>query len=127
TSIKNSLPDRFVMDFAISKYSDDSVYVVLGGFGTSHVYLTPDGGNTWQSIGAGLPDVPFNAILIDPVNPRTIYAGSDFGVFVSPDRGQTWIDYSTGLWDVTMIYDLQVDANNKLIAATHGKGVFRSD
>lgn len=126
-SIKGTLPDRFVTDFAISQNSDDSVYVVLGGFGTSHVYLTPDGGTTWLSRGAGLPDVPFNAILIDPVNPRTIYAGCDFGVYVSPDRGQNWIAYSTGLWDATMIMDLQVDANNKLIAATHGKGVFRSD
>lgn len=127
TSIKGSLPDRFVMDFAISRFNDDSVYVVLGGFGTSHVYLTPDGGTTWISRSAGLPDVPFNAILIDPVNPQTIYAGSDFGVYVSPDRGATWYDYSTGFYDATLIMDLQVDANNKLIAATHGKGVFRSD
>lgn len=127
TSIKGSLPDRFVMDIAISKNNDDSVYVVLGGFGTSHVYLTPDGGTTWLSRGAGLPDVPFNAILIDPVNQGTIYAGSDFGVYVSPDRGITWYDYNTGFYDATLVMDLQVDANNKLIAATHGKGVFRSD
>ena len=127
TSIKGSLPDRFVMDFAISKYSDDSVYIVLGGFGSSHVYLTPDGGTTWLSRGAGLPDVPFNAIIIDPVNPKTIYAGCDFGVYVSPDRGTTWYDYNSGFNDATLIMDLQIDANNKLIAATHGKGVFRSD
>lgn len=127
TSIKGTLPDRFVMDIAISQYNDDSVYIVLGGFGTSHVYLTPDGGTTWTSIGAGLPDVPFNAIVIDPVNPQTIYAGCDFGVYVSPDRGQTWLDYNGGFWDATLVMDLQIDANNKLIAATHGKGVFRSD
>lgn len=127
TSIKGSLPDRFVMDIAVSRNNDDSVYVVLGGFGTSHVYLTPDGGTTWLSRGAGLPDVPFNAILIDPINQGTIYAGSDFGVYVSPDRGITWYDYNTGFYDATLVMDLQIDANNKLIAATHGKGVFRSD
>jgi photosystem II stability/assembly factor-like uncharacterized protein len=127
TSIKGTLPDRFVMDFAISKFNDDSVYVVLGGFGTSHVYLTPDGGNTWLSRGAGLPDVPFNAIVIDPINPQIIYAGSDIGVYVSPDRGLTWQDYNNGFWDVVQVYDLQISADNKLIAATHGKGVFKSD
>jgi hypothetical protein len=127
SSIKGTLPDRFVMDFAISSNNDDSVYVVLGGFGTSHIYLTPDGGATWISRGAGLPDVPFNAIVIDPVNEGTIYAGCDFGVYVSPDRGQTWIDYNTGFWDATLVMDLQIDANDKLIAATHGKGVFRGD
>jgi hypothetical protein len=127
SSIKGTLPDRFVMDFAISSNNDDSVYVVLGGFGTSHVYLTPNGGTTWLSRGAGLPDVPFNAIVIDPVNQSTIYAGCDFGVYVSTDRGLTWIDFNTGFWDATLIMDLQIDANNKLIAATHGKGIFRSD
>lgn len=127
SSIKGTLPDRFVMDFAISNNNDDSVYIVLGGFGTSHVYLTPDGGTTWISRGAGLPDVPFNAIVIDPVDPKIIYAGCDFGVYVSPDRGLTWYDYNNGFWDATLVMDLQIDANNKLIAATHGKGVFRSD
>lgn len=126
-SIKGTLPDRFIMDMAISENSDDSVYVVLGGFGTSHVYLTPDGGTTWISRGSGLPDVPFNAILIDPTNPNIIYAGCDFGVYVSHNRGINWYDYNTGFYDATLVMDLQVDANNKLIAATHGKGVFRSD
>lgn len=126
-SIKGTLPDRFVMDFAISDNNDDSVYVVLGGFGTSHVYLTPDGGATWISRGAGLPDVPFNAIVIDPTNESVIYAGCDFGVYVSPDRGQTWTDYNTGFWDATLVMDLQISSDNKLIAATHGKGVFRGN
>ncbi len=127
SSIKGTLPDRFVMDIAVSANNDDSVYVALGGFGTSHIYLTPDGGTTWISRGAGLPDVPFNAILIDPVNPSVIYAGCDFGVYVSPDRGATWLDYNGGFWDATLVMDLQADANNDIIAATHGKGVFRGN
>ncbi|MDX1954665.1 MAG: hypothetical protein SFU20_03975 [Chitinophagaceae bacterium] len=127
TSIKGTLPNRFVNDFAISAVNDDSVYVAIGGFGTTHIYLTPDGGATWQARGTGLPDVPFNAVLIDPTNPSVIYAGCDFGVYVSPDRGATWTDYNNGFWDATQIFDLQVDANNKLIGVTHGKGIFRSD
>lgn len=127
SSIKGTLPDRFVMDFAISPTNDDSVFVVLGGFGTSHVYVTGNGGTTWTPMGAGLPDVPFNAIVFDPLNPKVIYAGCDFGVYVSPDRGQNWVDYNTGFWDATLVMDLQIDANNKLLAATHGKGVFRGD
>ncbi|MBI2731648.1 MAG: hypothetical protein HYX40_13035 [Sphingobacteriales bacterium] len=126
-SIKGTLPDRFVMDFAISPTNDDSVFVVLGGFGTSHIYVTGNGGDNWTSIGTGLPDIPFNAILIDPVDPQILYAGCDFGVYVSPDRGNTWIDYNNGFWDATLVMDLQATADNKIIAATHGKGVFKSD
>jgi hypothetical protein len=127
TSIKGTLPDRFVMDFAISPTNDDSVFIVLGGFGSSHVYVTGDGGGSWTDVGTGLPDVPFNAIIFDPTNSNIVYAGCDLGVYVSPDRGLTWIDYNSGFWDATLVMDLQVDANNKLIAATHGKGVFRSE
>lgn len=127
TSIKGTLPDRFVMDFAISPTNDDSVFIALGGFGTSHIYVTGNGGTTWTARGAGLPDVPFNALVFDPLNPKVIYAGCDFGVYVSPDRGQTWVDFNNGFWDATLVMDLQISADNKLIAATHGKGVFRSD
>jgi len=125
TSIKGTLPDRFVMDFAISSTNDDSVFVVLGGFGTSHVYVTGNGGSTWTSIGSGLPDVPFNAILIDPLDPRVLYAGCDLGIYVSPNRGQNWYDFNNGLWDATQVFDLQMTADNQLVAATHGKGIFR--
>lgn len=127
TSIKNTLPDRFVMDFAISPSNDDSVWIVLGGFGTSHVYVSGNGGATWTNRGVGLPDVPHNAIMIDPRDPSIIYVGNDVGVYVSSNRGLTWSDYNFGLWDATLVMDLVPTSNNKIVAATHGKGVFISD
>jgi photosystem II stability/assembly factor-like uncharacterized protein len=130
-SAPNNLPDRYVMDFAINPANDDSVWVVVGGFGTPHVYLTPDGGNTWISkdpgpSGGGLPDVPTNAIMFDPNNPEIIYIGNDLGVYLSPDGGATWQDFNGGLWDATLVVDLVPAPNNKIRAATHGKGMFES-
>lgn len=126
-NIKNNLPDRFVLDFAFSPTNDDSVFITLGGFGTKHIYVTGNGGASWQPAGNGLPDVPFNAIVFDPVNPQVLYAGCDLGVFVSNNRGQTWLDFNNGFWDATQVYDLQISADNKLLCATHGKGVFKTD
>lgn len=126
-NITGTLPDRFVTDFAISSTNDEMVYITLGGFGNTHVYLTTDGGATWVPRGSGLPDIPFNAIVIDPLNANILYAGCDFGVYVSPDGGVNWYDFSNGMSDATMVYDLQISFNNKLIAATHGKGILRSD
>ena len=125
-SIKNGLPDRFVMDIAINPNHDDSVWIVLGGFGSSHVYLSADGGGTWADRGIGLPDVPTNAILLDPANPSVVYIGNDLGVFVSPDIGATWYDFNGSLWDATLVMDLAVTSDNRLVAATHGKGAFYS-
>lgn len=126
-SIKNNLPNRFVNDIAISAGDDDSVFVVLGGYGTSHVYVTGNGGANWVDRGIGLPDVPFNAILIDQLDPNIIYAGCDLGVYVSNNRGQTWFDFNGGFQDATQVFDLQVAADNRIVAATHGKGVWISN
>lgn len=127
TTVKNNLPDRFVMDFAISQNDDDSVFVALGGYGTSHVYVTGNGGATWVNRGIGLPDVPFNAILIDPIDHNVIYAGCDLGVYVSDNRGLTWYDFNAGFQDATQIFDLQATADNRIVAATHGKGIWISN
>ena len=127
TDITGSLPNRFVTDIAISTVNDDSLYVTLGGFGSGHVYLSPDGGTTWLNRSSGLPDVPFNAIMIDPIRKNLIYAASDFGVYVSNNKGVNWYSFSTGFYEGTLVMDLQATADNKIVAATHGKGAFRSD
>ena len=127
TNIKGSLPDRFILDIAISPNNDDSLWIVLGGFGSSHVYVSGNGGTTWVNKGVGLPDVPTNAILLDPLNPSVIYVGNDLGVYMSPDRGNSWYDYNRGLWDATQVMDLALTRDRKIVAATHGKGAFISD
>lgn len=126
-NVKNNLPDRFVMDFAINPRNHDSVWIVLGGYGTSHVYLSADGGNSWINKGLNLPDVPHNAIMLDPRNPKYVYVGNDLGIYVSPDYGVTWYDFNNGLWDATLVMDLVATSNGKVVAATHGKGAFISD
>jgi hypothetical protein len=127
TTATGSLPDRLFTDITISPTNDDSVFVTLGGFGTTHVYVTGNGGNTWTPRGSGLPDVPFNCILIDSANANILYAGCDLGVYVSPDRGANWYDYNNGFWDATYVMDLVYAPGNKLRAVTHGKGIFETD
>ncbi len=125
-TVSSSLPDRVVTDFAVSPTNDDSVFVTLSGFGTTHIYVTSNGGSTWDPRGSGLPDVPFNTILIDPSNPQILYAGCDFGIYVSPDRGANWYDFNNNFWDATLVMDLAITPGNKIRAATHGKGIFET-
>lgn len=138
TSIMNNLPNRYVLDIYVSPTNADSVWVTLGGFGTAHVYVTANAGASPASnvvwtpkdggpSGNGLPDVPTNAIIHDPVNPSVLYVGNDLGVYVTSNNGVSWQDFTNGLWDATMVFDLRITANSKLLAATHGKGAFISD
>jgi hypothetical protein len=127
TTATANLPDRIFTDVTISPTNDDSVFVTLGGFGSTHIYVTGDGGVTWTPRGSGLPDVPFNCILIDSTNANILYAGCDLGVYVSPDRGVNWYDYNTGFWDATYVMDLVLAPGNKIRAVTHGKGIFETN
>jgi len=123
-------PNRYIMDIAIHPTNSNIVWVALGGFGSGHIYQSADGGSTWtDKSGSGataLPDVPTNAVMIDPTNSNIIYAGNDLGVYVSPNAGANWYDFNGNLWDATQIVDLVPVPGSKIRAATHGKGLFES-
>jgi hypothetical protein len=91
----------------------------------SHVFRSMNGGLTWEDIGGGLPDVPTNAIAVDPVDHRILYVGNDLGVWASTDYGSTWNVFCEGLPEAVMVIDLSISDSNRLLrAATHGNGVY---
>ncbi|MBP7185104.1 MAG: hypothetical protein KBA06_06320, partial [Saprospiraceae bacterium] len=121
------LPDRVAMDIAIHPETDDIAYIVFGGFGTQHLYKTENQGQTWQTIGQGLPDVPTYSVLIDPLYPNIIYVGNEIGVFASIDEGNTFTKYDGYTPDALLAMDLTITADRKLRLATYGNGVWDAD
>ena len=100
----------------------------MSGFGSGHVFKTEDYGASWEDISAELPDVPTNAVIVDPLFSDNIYVGNDLGVFASVDGGLNWETYQEGLFDAVMVFDLTISpTNRKLRAATHGNGAFQRD
>jgi hypothetical protein len=106
-------------------------YVTFGGYTVptgQHVWKTTNlaaGAAAWFPAGNGIPDVPVNALAIDPSSPTKLYAGTDIGVYVSVDGGANWAPYNTGLPRVA-VFDLSFfnGATRVLRAATHGRGVW---
>src|SRR5689334_12771437 len=84
--------------------------------------------NLKGSPGNELPNVPVNAILVDPQNPsKVFYVASDLGVFMTKDGGVTWGDATSplGLPNV-QVNDLKfVPGTDYLAAATFGRGIWR--
>jgi photosystem II stability/assembly factor-like uncharacterized protein len=129
------LPVRAVNDIVVDPLDARTAYVAYSGFdsggsGTGHVFRTTDGGQTWQDISAGLPDLPVNTLLIDPdsvaaATPRAIYAGTDIGVYrITLDGAGTWEPFGTGL-PVVVVNRLSYNRTTRqLFAATYGRGMW---
>lgn len=74
------------------------------------LYRSQDGGESWQRVRAGCfpPGIPEEAqcmgnhsgitsLAASPLDPDTVYAGTDFGLYRSNDGGKTWEQFNAGL------------------------------
>jgi photosystem II stability/assembly factor-like uncharacterized protein len=111
------------------------VYVTFSGFdsaaGAGHVFRSGDGGGSWQRIDnldpagvAVLPDIPANAIEVDPAVADRLFVATDVGIFRTDDGGQQWEPFDQGL-PSCIVSDLIWHPGDVLYAATFGRGVYR--
>ena len=144
-SIANStvLPARAVTQVAVDPTTATTAYVTFSGFGScnnsvvvcdakGHVFKTINGtagaATTWVNISGNLPDIPVNAIVIDPADAthNTLYVGTDIGGFFTTTGGTTWSPLgAAGSLPNAQILSLTLhNASRTLRAATHGRGVW---
>jgi photosystem II stability/assembly factor-like uncharacterized protein len=131
------IPDRYITDIAINPNNSNQVVVTTGGYNADNVWYTPDAGQTWENISGtapnNLPSIQVNTIRFHPSNSNWIYVGTDIGVFASQDKGQNWSvitnsnagNGSEGPVN-TEVSELFWQGNEFLIAATHGRGMYRT-
>ncbi|MCC6888619.1 MAG: FG-GAP repeat protein, partial [Hyphomicrobiales bacterium] len=127
TAASTGLPARTPTYVVVHPTDANTAFATFSGFGSGHVYKTTNGGASWSSISGNLPDSPANAIVLDPAAPTTeIFVGTDLGVYRTHDGGATWTVFNTGLPNVPVL-DLKYNpATGLLVAATHGRGVFKA-
>lgn len=124
------MPLRYIGRIAIDPSDPNIAYVCYGGFGLAagqHVWKTTNlmtGTPTWTASGNGLPDVPVNAMAIDPAQPARLFVGTDVGVYQSTDGGANWAPWTTGMPVVT-VFDMKIQSSARILrVATHGRGMF---
>jgi len=114
-----------------SQHTEGTVYVAQRGREdddfTPYLYKSIDYGGTFTSIAGNIPAGSVNVIREDPIDPNTLYVGTDFGVFVSVDGGRTWRVLGGNLPSV-QVSDLQYHARDRLIIiSTYGRGLWAMD
>ncbi len=125
TNVTVGLPNKTLSSVYIHPDSSNIAFITFLGFGGSKVYKTTNNGANWFSISGNLPDSPVTDFLIYPDNPGRIYfTSTDIGVFVTTNGGGSWEELYNGLPNTVIRHLDYSKISKKLIAGTHGRGVY---
>ncbi|HEU4523985.1 MAG TPA: hypothetical protein VFR62_03135 [Gemmatimonadales bacterium] len=86
-----------VSDILVDPNNANRIWVTYRTVGGGRVYRSDDGGTTWTDRTAGLPNLPINAIEVDPWNGNRAWVAADLGVYQTWDGGASWTDFSSAL------------------------------
>lgn len=138
------LPNRPVqgvtLDPSVSAANTPVGYAALSGFNANSLTATAVPGHifqvtctatcasfTWLDKSGNLPDIPANAVIVNPNYPQQVFAGTDFGLYYTNNitvASPVWYRFEAGLPHV-MIWDLQIDRGSTAISVwTRGRGAF---
>jgi len=126
----NLRPNAIAVDFT----NASRAIAAMGGSAGAGIYLTTDGGATWNSIsGSGtgaIPNAPLTGVVIDPSNANVLYVSSSIGVFKGTLAGTTWtwVPFDEGIPDGLDVNEISVNrANFTLSIASFGHGTYQRD
>ena len=131
------LPNRPIQDVAISPQNALVGYAAVGGFNENttktpgHVFqltcTTFCNTYTWVNKSGNLPNIPANAIAVNPNVPKQVFVGTDWGLYYTNDitaTTPTWLHYQDGLPN-TMIWSFSIDRGATTLAVfTRSRGAW---
>jgi photosystem II stability/assembly factor-like uncharacterized protein/PKD repeat protein len=96
------------------------------------VYKSIDRGATWTNISGTLPAIYTNCLVYDKNSSEGIYVGNETAIYYKDASLSDWIPFSSGLpvvdvRELEIYYDASVPSNNRIKAATYGRGLWASD
>ena len=94
---------------------------------TTQVYRTTDYGKSWTNLATPEIDGYAHVIRQDPVEPRLLYLGTEFGLWITLDGGRAWMKWTHGFPTVA-VRDLVVERKeHDLVIGTHGRAAWVID
>lgn len=122
----------YVARLAASQHDASTVYAAFdnhkqGDF-TPYLLKSTDAGKTWVAVTGDLPvRGSVLAFAEDHVDPKLLFAGTEFGLYFSQDGGQHWHRLKSGLPTIA-VRDLCIQQPmNDLLVGTFGRGFYILD
>jgi hypothetical protein len=98
------------------------IYAAVSGFGSGHVWEGGIGKKSWLDISDGLPDLPVNALVVDPLAADTLWAATDVGVYFRQGE-RRWTPLRAGMPPVA-VQTLATAPGGAIQAGTYGRSAF---
>lgn len=124
------LPARFISGISIDPANKNHVYISYSGYSAyrpgGHVYeVTWNPNNqsgTKKNLNYDIGDQPVTDVVYSPTT-EALFASTDFGVLTLPSGAHSWV--ATQGMPPVAVYGLTLSpSTNKLLAATHGRGIW---
>jgi hypothetical protein len=130
----SNFPPRNLNRLAVDPNDPNTVVAVFGGFNVQtpdapgHVFVSRDGGGSWEDITFALPDAPLSSVVIDVREQYAgVYVGGALGVWVLQQGSNDWLPYGTGM-PYALVSSLKLNPNTGVMAAgTYGRSVWIMD
>ena len=109
-------------------HPDSSNVIYAGTFqGAGTIYKSTDSGATWTAMNTGIAGNNIFEVVIDPLQPNTLFAATQTGgVFVSRNGGGNWDQVNTGLGRLD-VRALVIDpVNPATLYASGASGIFKT-
>jgi photosystem II stability/assembly factor-like uncharacterized protein len=127
------VPDTtYVSCLTASAHDADTVYAAFenhqNGDFKPYLFRSSDRGKSWTAITGDLPQRGSSwSIAEDPVDPKLLFAGTEYGLFFTQNGGGRWIQLK-GKMPVIAVRDLSIQKRkNDLAIATFGRGFYILD
>ncbi len=116
-----------ITSIEVNNSNSDIIYVTTSG-SSGQVLKSVDGGYNFTNISNGLPSVTKNSIKHQDLHSKNpLFLGTSLGVYRYDDETLTWALFNNDLPNVS-VTDIEINTiDDKITAATYGRGVWQSD
>jgi photosystem II stability/assembly factor-like uncharacterized protein len=105
----------------------EKLIVTFSNFGVKSVWITTDGGSSWQDIEGNLPDMPVRWVMFHPLDDNKAILATELGIWSTFNLNGNpveWKPDNEGLANVRVDMLRLRESDMSVLAATHGRGLF---
>ncbi|NVO21309.1 MAG: exo-alpha-sialidase [Bacteroidetes bacterium] len=107
--------------------SEDTLLVTFSNYGVSSIWQTCNAGSDWREVEGNLPDMPVRWAIYHPQFPNQALIATELGVWSTSNlqsENVLWQPQTSGMANVRVDMLRYRPADSKVLAATHGRGLF---